>query len=92
MLQNQNNLTHQGGFTNEKTLSYAPSEYDRAFELVGIILKPNSTTKKTLYLEWLYGNYFESGTYRIVKSVIDSRGTGDYDKYYLTAEFKIIEK
>lgn len=29
------------------------------------------------------------GSYRVVKSVMDFRGTGDYDTYYLAAEFNI---
>lgn len=37
---------------------------------------------------WLYGE-LPKGTYRIVKDVMDFRGTGDYTKYYLADEFEI---
>ncbi|TWH55848.1 hypothetical protein DesLBE_0021 [Desulfitobacterium sp. LBE] len=40
---------------------------------------------------WLYGE-LESGDYRIVKDISDFRGTGDYEKYYLTAEFSVDER
>lgn len=38
--------------------------------------------------EWLHGE-LEPGTYRIVKDVMDFRGTGDYTTYYLGAEFTV---
>jgi len=38
--------------------------------------------------EWLYGK-LEPGRYRIVKTVTDFRGTGDYTDYVYTAEFSI---
>lgn len=38
--------------------------------------------------EWLYGS-LDAGEYRIVKDILDFRNTGDYDKYYLAAEFTI---
>ena len=34
----------------------------------------------------------EPGTYRIVKSVMDFRGTGDYTNYYYNVEFEIMEE
>lgn len=34
----------------------------------------------------------DEGTYRIVKSVMDFRGTGDYTDYYLSLEFVITEE
>ncbi len=42
----------------------------------------------TIDWEWLYGS-LDTGEYRIVKDVLDFRGPGDYDKYYLAAEFTI---
>ena len=66
-----------------------PSEYERAWNDIGYILKPNSTREEEVNLEWIYGNNFESGTYRIVKDIIYIREPGDYDKYYVTAEFNI---
>jgi len=38
--------------------------------------------------EWLYGK-LGAGQYRIIKEISDFRGTGDYDTYYLAAEFTI---
>lgn len=37
---------------------------------------------------WLYGE-LPKGTYRIVKDVMDFRGTGDFTEYYLADEFEI---
>jgi len=37
---------------------------------------------------WLYGS-LDTGEYRIVKNIADFRGPGDYDNYYLAAEFTI---
>ena len=41
-------------------------------------------------VEWdvLYGE-LPKGRYRIIKDMLDFRGTGDYTKYYLVAEFEI---
>ena len=37
---------------------------------------------------WIYGE-LPKGRYRIIKDMLDFRGTGDYTKYYLAAEFEI---
>lgn len=73
-------------------LSISPSEYEIAWNAIGYILNPNSKIEETINLEWLYGNNYDSGTYRLVKYIIYSREPGDYDMYYLTAEFDIIAK
>ena len=39
--------------------------------------------------EWLYGS-LNTGEYRIVKDILDFRNTGDFDRYYLAAEFTIL--
>lgn len=39
---------------------------------------------------WLYGELLP-GEYRLVKTVTDFRGTGDFDNYTLTAEFTVSE-
>ncbi|WFA08772.1 immunoglobulin-like domain-containing protein [Tissierella sp. Yu-01] len=39
--------------------------------------------------DWIYGS-LDTGEYRIVKDILDFRNTGDYDEYYLVAEFTII--
>ncbi|AGL03494.1 immunoglobulin-like domain-containing protein [Desulfoscipio gibsoniae] len=38
--------------------------------------------------EWLYGS-LDTGEYRIMKDIQDFRGSGEYDTYYLAAEFTI---
>jgi len=38
--------------------------------------------------DWLYGS-LDTGEYRIVKDILDFRGSGEYDTYYLGAEFAI---
>ncbi|WP_047985871.1 immunoglobulin-like domain-containing protein [Ornithinibacillus californiensis] len=48
----------------------------------------NPSSEWTVDWEWLYGS-LDSGEYRIVKSVLGFRGTGDYDEHHLTAEFTI---
>ena len=40
--------------------------------------------------EWIYGK-LKPGYYRIIKSYIDWRATGDYDKYYISTDFIIGE-
>ncbi|MDF2822502.1 MAG: hypothetical protein K0R15_2950 [Clostridiales bacterium] len=37
---------------------------------------------------WLYGD-LTYGQYRVIKDILDFRGTGDFDEYYLAAEFRI---
>ncbi|WP_052345912.1 immunoglobulin-like domain-containing protein [Paucisalibacillus sp. EB02] len=42
----------------------------------------------TVDWEWLYGS-LDIGEYRIVKSILDVRKPGDYDRHHLIAEFTI---
>ena len=76
-------------FENGKWYQLLPDEQERLWTLEGHRLKPNSIRKETLNLNWIYGNYFEDGTYRIVKGIHFRRSNGDLDMFYLTAEFKI---
>lgn len=55
---------------------------------IGYDLAPLDITEWTVDWGWLYGN-LDTGEYRIVKEILDFRETGDYDKYILTAEFKV---
>ncbi|MDF2588659.1 MAG: hypothetical protein K0S41_2500 [Anaerocolumna sp.] len=66
-----------------------PSEYPKAWTSIGYILSPNSKREDIIKLEWIYGNHFDGGKYRIVKDVIYSKKPGGYDTYYLSAEFYI---
>lgn len=63
-------------------------EGDIAFHLIGYDLEPGESGEWSTDFEWLYGS-LEPGNYRIVKDILDFRGSGDYDKYYLTAEFTV---
>ena len=61
-----------------------------AFTAEAYIIQKNSPYEKVINFEWLYGK-LEPGRYRIVKTVTDFRGTGDYTNYAFTAEFSIKE-
>ncbi len=56
------------------------------FNSIGYILNPQGKSERTLEWELLYGG-LEPGEYRIIKDILDFRETGDYDKYFLAAEF-----
>lgn len=58
------------------------------FNDIGYNLLPDEVEDFTVEWEWLYGS-LDSGKYRVVKRVLDFRRTGDYEGYYLTAEFTI---
>lgn len=59
---------------------------DYAFEDIGYSLDAGSSGEWTVNWEWLYGS-LDSGEYRIVKDVLVSTDLGEYDTYYLAAEF-----
>lgn len=48
----------------------------------------NGELEMEINWSWLYGT-LEPGTYRIVKKVMDFRGTGDYDEKEYSAEFTV---
>lgn len=56
------------------------------FHMIAYVLDPKSTTTLDIDFEWLYGT-LEPGRYRIVKEIMDFRGTGDYTNYWYLAEF-----
>jgi len=58
------------------------------FNDIGYYLPAGELSEWEVDWEWLYGS-LEAGEYRIIKDVSDFRGTGDYDSYYLAAEFEI---
>lgn len=58
------------------------------FNSIGYDLSSGSESEWTVDWEWLYGK-LKAGEYRIVKSIMDFRGTGDYDTYISAAEFSI---
>jgi len=62
-----------------------------AFTMEAYRIQKDSSYETVINFEWLYGK-LESGKYRIVKTVTDFRGTGDYTDYTYTAEFCIKEE
>ncbi len=63
-------------------------EGEYGFDSIGYMLGPKSDSEWTVDWEWLYGS-LEPGSYRIVKDILDFRGTGDYDKHILAVEFAL---
>lgn len=63
-------------------------EGDYGFDDEGFSLDQSQTSEWSVEWEWLYG-ILDAGDYRIVKDILDFRGTGDFDKYYLAAEFSV---
>lgn len=61
---------------------------DYGFNSIGYDLPSGDTREWTVDWKWLYGS-LEPGEYRIIKDILDFRETGDYDTYYLAAEFII---
>ena len=59
-----------------------------AFSDIGYELGPSEIEEFTIDWDSLYGS-MDTGKYRIVKDISDFRGAGDYDKYYLAAQFII---
>lgn len=55
---------------------------------IGYDLDSSSVKEWTVKWDWLYGR-LDSGDYRIVKSILDFRKTGDYEEHYLAAEFTV---
>jgi uncharacterized protein YceK len=58
------------------------------FPSIGYDLASSAVKEWSVEWEWLYGS-LDPGEYRIVKDILDFRKTGDYDEYFLTAEFTI---
>lgn len=58
------------------------------FNDIGYNLAAGDTGEMVVDWNWLYGS-LETGEYRIVKDILEFRGTGDYDTYYLGATFTI---
>jgi len=53
------------------------------------LLPGKQSQEKNVDWDWLYGS-LDEGEYRIIKQFYDFRATGDYDIYYLAAEFLIV--
>ena len=59
------------------------------FDSIGYDLSSGDSGEWAVDWKWLYGS-LDKGEYRIVKDIMDFRGTGDYDTYYLAAEFQLL--
>ena len=59
-----------------------------AWHSIGYFIENGETKQRIENWEWLYGK-LGSGHYRIIKDISDFRVTGDFDKYFLAAEFTI---
>ena len=73
---------------NEKWVDVKPIIKNFAFNLIGYTLLGNETKEISIKWEWLYGE-LPPGEYRITKSINYFRGSGDFDKYFISAEFSI---
>lgn len=58
------------------------------FNDIGYELPPSEIEELTIDWDWLYGS-LDTGEYRIVKKLLDSRDPGDFDEYNLTAQFTL---
>lgn len=56
------------------------------FNDIAYMITDKEAAEIELNWEWLYGE-LAPGEYRIGKSILDSRGSGDYDKYMVYARF-----
>ncbi|WP_026477898.1 immunoglobulin-like domain-containing protein [Alkaliphilus transvaalensis] len=63
-------------------------EGNYGFNDIGYNLSSGSDANWTVDWKWLYGS-LDSGEYRIIKDILNFRSAGDFDTYYLAAEFLI---
>lgn len=61
-------------------------EGDSGFHAVAYVIPAGETHVQTLSWDWLYGE-LAPGTYRVKKTVCDFRGSGDFDRYPVSASF-----
>lgn len=61
------------------------------FNAVGYAARKDSPAEITVNWEIFHGS-MEQGNYRIIKTVNDFRGSGDYTTYYLASEYEIKEQ
>lgn len=63
-------------------------EGNYGFKSIGYEVASGQTREWSVEWQWLYRS-LGAGEYRIVKNVLDFRQPGDYDTYFLAAEFSI---
>lgn len=71
-----------------KEVEWQPQKYDVAWTDEAWIIPKEDTAEWDVDWEWLYGK-LSAGSYRIGKSIMDFRETGDYDTQIYYAEFEI---
>ncbi len=71
-----------------KALQYLEQEGEVGWNSIAYIVPQGGSSEAEIDWAWLYGE-LAPGKYRVVKDVMDFRGTGDYDTYYLAAVFTI---
>ena len=79
-------LTEEGW----RTVEYLPQEYEIGWTMEAYLIPMESALELDVNWEWLYGQ-LPAGKYRIGKEIMDFRGSGDYDKSVIYAEFEITE-
>ena len=60
------------------------------WDSIAYLIEKGTSTKLEIDWKWLYGE-LPTGTYRLVKSFMDFRGTGDYENAEDWMEFEIKE-
>lgn len=73
-----------------KDVDYIIKKDEVGWTMEARILPKESTGKLEVDWEWLYGK-LSAGEYRIGKEFMNFRGTGDFDKQVIYAEFTIKE-
>lgn len=63
-----------------------PLENNYAFHEIACVIPSEDSSEQELDWKWLYGT-LAPGTYRISKSILDFRGSSDFDKYTAYAQF-----
>ena len=71
-----------------KDVDYIVKEDEFGWTLEALTIPKENTSKWDVDWEWLYGK-LPSGDYRIGKEFMNFRGTGDFDKETVYAEFTI---
>ena len=69
-------------------VEYIPQENDIVWTTEAWAIYKEDTTTWNVDWEWLYGELL-AGEYRIGKEIMNFRGTGDFDKQMVYAEFKV---
>lgn len=75
---------------NGKWEAVKPLAADVVWTAEAWLIPMNDTAEWAVDWSWLYGE-LPVGSYRIVKNIMDFRGTGDYSEYEYYAEFAVVD-